>query len=241
MTLLFFFFLGALCSWPMQRLIVQLPADVLEGPGLETPPTASGAANEPAPASGAAQSQQIARIMPLAVCNGLLWAGCAWHWPELPTAVCWALFASGLLVLSIIDWQTTLLPDALTQPLLWLGLLGSAAQFIHTPLEQSVWGAALGWGGLWLVAQTYARMTGKEGMGAGDFKLLAAMGAWLGPWALLPLVFFASLSGAVVGLWLQARQQLHQGLYVPFGPFLAAAGLLLAFTGHSVFFNWLTH
>lgn len=241
MTCLLFFLLGALCSWPMQRLIVQLPAALLEGTDLGTPPTTSGAANEPAPTSGAAPSQQLARVLPLAVFNGLLWAGCAWHWPELPTAACWALFASGLLTLSIIDWQTTLLPDALTQPLLWLGLLGSAAQRIHTPLEQSVWGAALGWAGLWLVAQTYARLTGKEGMGAGDFKLLAALGAWLGPWALLPLVFFASLVGAVVGLWLQARQQLHQGLYLPFGPFLAAAGLLLAFTGHSFFFDGLTH
>jgi leader peptidase (prepilin peptidase)/N-methyltransferase len=112
-------------------------------------------------------------------------------------------------------------------------------QLIDTPLKDAVWGAAIGYSALWLVATVFERITHKQGMGAGDFKLLAALGAWLGPWALLPLVFLASLVGAMVGLGLQARQKLHQGLHVPFGPFLAAAGCVLAVTGHAFFLNLL--
>jgi leader peptidase (prepilin peptidase)/N-methyltransferase len=221
MTELLFFIVGALCSWPMQHFIVRLPAEILETPS-------------PLPTSPQPKLR-------LAVLNGFIWSACAWHWPTPETAVCWSVFASTLLALTIIDWQTTLLPDALTQPLLWLGLLASATQLTPVPLEQSVWGAAIGYAALWLVATLFSRITGKEGMGAGDFKLLAALGAWLGPWALLPLVFLASLVGALVGLWLQARQRLHQGVYVPFGPFLAAAGMVLAITGHAFFLDLLTH
>lgn len=221
MSSLIFFVAGALCSWPMQYLVVRLPADILETPSPSlhnTPPN-----------------------LRLGLLNGLIWGGCAWHWPMPETALCWSVFASILLTLSIIDWRTTLLPDALTQPLLWLGLLASATQSTPLALEQSVWGAAVGYGALYVVATLFSRITGKEGMGAGDFKLLAALGAWLGPWALLPLVFLASSVGAVVGLWLQARQQLHQGVYVPFGPFLATAGMVLAITGHTFFLELLTH
>lgn len=219
MSWVLFFILGAVCSWPMQYLTVKLPANILE-----------------------TSLQADAKKRPalwLVLAHGLLWLGSAWHWPSPATAACWALFASTLLTLSVIDWQTTLLPDALTQPLLWAGLLSSTTQLIHTPLADAVWGAVLGYGALWLVATVFQRITHKEGMGAGDFKLLAALGAWLGPWALLPLVFLASLVGALVGLALQTRQQLHQGAYIPFGPFLAAAGLVLAITGHAFFFNLL--
>lgn len=221
MTSVLFFLVGALCSWPMQHLIVRLPAEILETPSP---------ASEPPPIH-----------LRLALLNGLMWGACAWHWPTPDTALCWSVFASTLLTLSIIDWQTTLLPDALTQPLLWLGLLASATQHTALALEQSVWGAVAGYGALWLVATLFRRITGKEGMGAGDFKLLAALGAWLGPWALLPLVFLASMVGAVVGLWLQSRQRLHHGAYVPFGPFLAAAGMVLAVTGHAFLIDLITH
>ncbi len=220
MSMFLFFLLGALCSWPMQYLSVRLPAEILETP--------IDAQNTTRPA------------LWLVTAHGALWAGCAWHWPSPQTAACWSLFASTLLTLSLIDWQTTLLPDAMTQPLLWAGVLASATHLIATPLEEAVWGAALGYGALWLVATLFRLITHKEGMGAGDFKLLAALGAWLGPWALLPLVFLASLTGAVVGLWLQKRQQLHQGVYVPFGPFLAAAGMVLAVTGHAFFLALMT-
>jgi leader peptidase (prepilin peptidase)/N-methyltransferase len=160
--------------------------------------------------------------------TALIWVACGSHWGITSAALCWALFGTGLLALSLIDWQTTLLPDALTQPLLWLGLIASAAQWVPLPLTQAVWGAAWGYAVLWSVATAFERITGKQGMGGGDFKLLAALGAWLGPFALIPLLILASCTGAIVGLWLQWRQRLPANGYVPFGPFLAAAGVLLA-------------
>jgi leader peptidase (prepilin peptidase)/N-methyltransferase len=147
-----------------------------------------------------------------------------------------------LLALSVIDWQITYLPDALTQPLLWLGLLASGFGFLDISVQHAVWGAVAGYGSLWLVATLFEQLTGKEGMGAGDFKLLAALGAWLGPFALIPLVLMASVGGALVGIWLQSTHRLERGGYVPFGPFLAAAGAVQAFYGGAdVFFyiNWL--
>ena len=172
------------------------------------------------------------------VCCAVLWALCAWHWPSAETAVCWALFATALLALACIDWDTTLLPDAVTQPLLWLGLLASLNGWISTPLPQSVAGAMAGYLSLWSVAAVFQRLTHKEGMGAGDFKLLAALGAWLGPWLLWPVVLMASVAGVVVGLILKSRAGLREGGYLPFGPFLAAAGAVAAWWGPSLL-DWL--
>jgi len=174
--------------------------------------------------------------------NACLWLMCAWHWGTQPTALFWAIGMSLLLALSVIDWQTTYLPDALTQPLLWLGLLASSWGLLEVSVQHAVWGAVAGYSALWLVATVFQRFTGKEGMGAGDFKLLAALGAWLGPLALIPLVLVASVSGALVGILLQYSQRLERGGYLPFGPFLAAAGAVQAFWGGAdVFFyiNWL--
>jgi leader peptidase (prepilin peptidase)/N-methyltransferase len=174
--------------------------------------------------------------------NVCLWVLCAWQWGMHPTALAWAICMSLLLALSVIDWQTTYLPDALTQPLLWLGLLASGFGFLDISVQHAVWGAVAGYGSLWLVATLFEQLTGKEGMGAGDFKLLAALGAWLGPFALIPLVLMASVGGALVGIWLQSTHRLERGGYVPFGPFLAAAGAVQAFYGGAdVFFyiNWL--
>jgi prepilin signal peptidase PulO-like enzyme (type II secretory pathway) len=126
--------------------------------------------------------------------------------------------------------------------LLWLGLLASSLNLIDMSVQHAVWGAVAGYGSLWLVATVFERLTGKVGMGAGDFKLLAALGAWLGPFALIPLVLMASVCGALVGVWLQSTQRLERGGYVPFGPFLASAGAVQAFLGGAdVFFyiNWL--
>ena len=174
--------------------------------------------------------------------NACLWLMCAWHWGVQVSALSWAICMSFLLALSVIDWQTTYLPDALTQPLLWLGLLASSVGFTDISVQHAVWGAVAGYGSLWLVATVFEHLSGKEGMGAGDFKLLAALGAWLGPFALIPLVLMASVSGALVGIWMQSTQRLARGGYVPFGPFLAAAGAVQAFWGGAdVFFyiNWL--
>jgi leader peptidase (prepilin peptidase)/N-methyltransferase len=113
---------------------------------------------------------------------------------------------------------------------------------LDVAVQNAVWGAIAGYASLWLVATVFEKLTGKEGMGAGDFKLLACLGAWLGPFALVPLVLMASVSGALVGFWMQSTKRLERGGYVPFGPFLAAAGAVQAFYGGAdVFFyiNWL--
>jgi len=165
------------------------------------------------------------------IATGLLWLICTGHWGFNVTGFCWAGFATVLLALSMIDWQTTLLPDDLTQLLVWGGLVASALGWLTLPLTQSVWGAVTGYVSLWSIATLFERITGKQGMGAGDFKLLAGLGAWLGPMALLPVVMAASLSGTVMGLALKLSQQLRDDGYVPFGPFLATAGFAVAIIG----------
>ncbi len=171
--------------------------------------------------------------------TSLLWLICTWHWGFNATGFCWAGFATVLLALSVIDWQTTLLPDDLTQALVWSGLLASAIGWLSLPLTQSVWGAVVGYVSLWSVAAIFERITGKQGMGAGDFKLLAGLGAWLGPMALLPVVMTASFSGALVGLALKFSQRLRADGYVPFGPFLAAAGMAVAGIGMDSIMRWM--
>ena len=179
----------------------------------------------------------IGRLYPIIeTTTALTWLACIWHGGFNPTGISWALFASTLIALSVIDWQTTLLPDDLTQTLLWMGLLASACTWISVSPAQSIFGAAAGYLSLWSVATLFERFTGKQGMGAGDFKLLAAMGAWTGPVALIHVVLFASLSGAAVGLYLKSTQQLNEDGHIPFGPFLAAAGMAVASLGTSPFF-----
>jgi len=184
--------------------------------------------------------QPISRIYPaIEVITGLVWMGCIWHWGFNTTGACWALFTSILLTLSIIDWQTTLLPDDLTQPLVWTGLMASATGWLPLDLHQSVWGAVTGYASLWAVANVFERITGKQGMGAGDFKLLAGLGAWLGPLALIPLIMLASVSGAAVGLLMKLKGQLGEEGYIPFGPFLAIAGVVVAFVGMQPIAAWM--
>jgi len=180
----------------------------------------------------------IGRIYPIVeISTACIWLASAWHWGVTPTGLSWALFASVLLALSIVDWQTTLLPDDLTQALLWMGLLASVCDWIALSPDHAIWGAAAGYGSLWSVATLFERFTGKQGMGAGDFKLLGALGAWVGPVALIPIVMVASLSGAVVGLYLKWTQRLNEEGYIPFGPFLAVAGVLIAVMG-TPFMRW---
>lgn len=140
-------------------------------------------------------------------------------------ALAWSGFAAALVALAAIDADTTLLPDAITQPLVWAGLLAASWGLIPVGLHDALWGAAAGYLFLWSVYWVFKLITGKDGMGQGDFKLLAALGAWLGWPALISLVLIASISGAAVGLWLRARKALAEDGYIPFGPFLALAGL----------------
>ena len=122
-----------------------------------------------------------------------------------------------------IDFRTQLLPDQLTLPLLWLGLLLSLLPMFVLPAS-AILGAALGYASLWSVYWLFKLLTGKEGMGYGDFKLLAALGAWMGPGALLPVVLLSSLVGAVVGGLLIALRRHERERPMPFGPFIAMAG-----------------
>ncbi|MDM7463342.1 MAG: A24 family peptidase [Tepidimonas taiwanensis] len=147
--------------------------------------------------------------------------GAAW-----PTLAWWG-FAAAVLALAFIDWDTTLLPDDITLPLAWAGLIAAALGWSGVTLADALWGAVAGYLSLWSVYWAFKLLTGKEGMGYGDFKLLAGLGAWLGWQALIPIVLVASALGAVVGLAMKAMQTLREGRYVPFGPFLAFGGLLV--------------
>ncbi len=160
------------------------------------------------------------------IATGCIFAYCAGRWGLSPTAGAWAAFLSVLLALAWIDWDTTLLPDNLTQPLLWGGLVVSALKWTSVPLVDALWGAVAGYLFLWSIYWVFKFITGKEGMGFGDFKLLAALGAWLGWTALVPVVLMASVTGALVGILLKMKHRLREGGHVPFGPFLASGGLL---------------
>lgn len=136
----------------------------------------------------------------------------------------------GLIALSFIDFDTQYLPDAITLPFLWLGLALNLAG-VYTTLEASVIGAIAGYLTLWVVFHLFRLLTGKEGMGYGDFKLLAVFGAWLG-WASLPLiVLLSSLVGAVVGIGMIALRGHDRNVPIPFGPYLAVAGWIAMLWG----------
>ena len=157
--------------------------------------------------------------------TGLLFAWCVWRWGATGTAVAWCGFSAALVALTLIDWDTTLLPDSMTLPLVWAGLIAAALGLTAVPLADAVWGAVAGYLSLWLVYWGFRLLTGKEGMGFGDFKLFAALGAWFGWAALVPIILMASVIGALVGIGMKLTGSLREGGVVPFGPFLALAGL----------------
>ncbi|MFV0681103.1 prepilin peptidase [Ottowia sp.] len=157
--------------------------------------------------------------------TGLLFAWCVWRWGWTWPALAWCGFSAVLVALTLIDWDTTLLPDALTLPLLWAGLIASILGWTGVLLTDAVWGAVGGYMSLWLVYWAFKLATGKEGMGFGDFKLFAALGAWFGWQALVPMMLMSSVIGAVVGIGLKFMSGLREGGVMPFGPFLAMAGV----------------
>ena len=162
--------------------------------------------------------------------TGLASAFAAWHFGVTWAAAFAIVYIWALVALTFIDADTTLLPDDITLPLLWLGLLANlGGMFTDTP--SAVVGAVAGYLVLWVVYWGFKLLTGKEGMGYGDFKLLAAIGAWLG-WKMLPLVILLSaVVGTVVGIagiFLYGRER---GAKLPFGPYLAAAGFIALFWG----------
>lgn len=143
-----------------------------------------------------------------------------------------------LVALTVIDIQTQLLPDNLTLPLLWLGLIANSSQ-LFTDLESAVWGAIAGYMILWTVYQVFKKLTGKEGMGFGDFKLLAALGAWMG-WQMLPqIIILSSLVGAAIGIALIIFKRHERSVPIPFGPYLAIAGWIAFIWGQEINQAWL--
>ena len=146
-----------------------------------------------------------------------------------------ALFLTwALIALTMIDFDTQLLPDNITLPFLWLGLLMSLLHISNITLENSVIGAMAGYLSLWSVYQLFKLITGKEGMGYGDFKLLAVLGAWLG-WQALPLILLLSaLVGAIVGISLILFLGRDKNIPIPFGPYLASAGFISLIWGDQI-------
>ena len=160
-----------------------------------------------------------------------LFAFCAARFGTGATALAWCSFSAVLLALAMIDWDTTLLPDDLTLPLLWGGLIAAALHWIPVNLSDALWGAVGGYMSLWLVYWGFKLLTGKDGMGYGDFKLYAALGVWFGWQCLIPIILIASVIGAMVGIALKINSKLREGGYIPFGPFLAGAGFTALWVG----------
>jgi len=171
--------------------------------------------------------------------TGLLFAVCAWRWGLTWTALAWCGFAAALVALAGIDWDTTLLPDNLTLPLLWAGLICAALGLTGVTVTNALWGATAGYLVLWAIYWVFKLVTGKEGMGYGDFKLFAALGAWFGWQGLLPVILLASVVGVAVGLALKVRGALREGGAVPFGPFLALGGLATMLIGTRALLRYL--
>lgn len=153
----------------------------------------------------------------------------AW-WGNIPTAWCWSLWGAALIALAFIDARTQYLPDIITQPLCWAGLLAASLGWLAADLQSALWGAVIGYLMLWSVAEVYRLLKGMQGMGAGDFKLLAALGAWLGWQNLSMLVLMASVMGIAHGL-MRPRAQREQSPHFPFGPSLCLAGGLVFLWG----------
>jgi leader peptidase (prepilin peptidase) / N-methyltransferase len=165
----------------------------------------------------------------------------AWHFGfswETPAAL---LLTWALIALSMIDYDHHLLPDSITLPLLWLGLLLSLFN-VFTNSHDAIVGALAGYLSLWGVYWLFKLLTGKEGMGYGDFKLLAMLGAWAGWTFLLPIVLLSSLVGAVVGIALVLLRGRDRGIPIPFGPYLASAGWITLLWGRDIldaYWGWM--
>ena len=165
--------------------------------------------------------------------TGVLSALMVWTFGGGAIGLATLVFTWLLIAMTFIDFDTQLLPDDLTYPLLWLGLLVNL-QGMFVPLHEAVIGAAAGYMILWSIYWLFKLATGKEGMGYGDFKLLAALGAWLG-WGMLPtIILLSSVVGAVVGISLIVFTKHGRDKPIPFGPYLAAAGLIALLFGTEI-------
>jgi leader peptidase (prepilin peptidase)/N-methyltransferase len=175
--------------------------------------------------------------------TGVLSAAVAWKFGFTWYCAAALLFTWALVALSVIDFDHQLLPDDITLPLLWLGLLLSLAPTpsLELPVDSrsSILGAVAGYVSLWSVYKLFKWITGKEGMGYGDFKLLAALGAWLGWQMLLLIILLSAFTGAIVGIALVAFRGRDRNIPIPFGPYLAAAGWIALMWGDRIIASYL--
>jgi len=149
------------------------------------------------------------------------------------TGLACLIFTWCLIALTMIDFDTQLLPDTITLPLLWLGLIANAFG-LFTTLDSALWGAIGGYLSLFSVYWLFKLLTGKEGMGFGDFKLLGALGAWLGWQMLLQIILLSALAGAVIGVGMIVIRGRDKNIPIPFGPYLAIAGWIALMWGHDI-------
>lgn len=187
------------------------------------------------------QSTVSARYPFVEAVTALLSAIAAWHFfPHIEAAIAALVLTWALVALTGIDYDTYLLPDSITLPLLWAGLIVNYFGVI-TSFESAFWGAVAGYLSLWSVYWLFKLATGKEGMGHGDFKLLAALGAWLG-WEMLPVIIMASsLVGAVIGVSLIVFADRAKTKPIPFGPYLAIAGWIAMIWGEKINLAYLNY
>lgn len=165
--------------------------------------------------------------------TGLMSCLVIWHFGFSWQGGAMLLLTWALIALTMIDFDHQLLPDNITLPFLWLGLIANSLE-IFCSLPDALWGAVFGYLSLWSVFWLFKLVTGKEGMGYGDFKLLAVLGAWFG-WQMLPLIILlSSLVGAIVGIFLLVLKNKGKSVPIPFGPYLAAAGWIAAIWGEQL-------
>jgi len=172
------------------------------------------------------------------IITAVLSVAVAYHFGATLQTLAALILTWSLISLTLIDAQKQLLPDNITQPLLWLGIIINLSA-LFTSIESSIIGAITGYLILWSIYQLFKLVTGKEGMGYGDFKLLAVLGAWMG-WEMLPLIIvLSSVVGAVIGIAMIAFKKHDKSVPIPFGPYLAIAGWIAFLWGAEINQAWL--
>jgi leader peptidase (prepilin peptidase) / N-methyltransferase len=171
--------------------------------------------------------------------TSVLFAACGFKFGAQPGVLLWCGLVATLVALAFIDLDTSFLPDDLTLPLMWAGIVSAAFGWIPVTLAASVGGAVVGYLALWFVFHAYRLIRGKEGMGAGDFKLLAALGAWMGWQAIPSIILLASAVGAIVGIGLVVFRKHDREVPIPFGPYLVGGGIAALFFGAQLARLWM--